>query len=67
MGGGHHKVGDPRDGQETLLPVGDRLFFVSLSLVFIHPEKSLTESEFILVNMTMMFFRIRRTFIKCIV
>lgn len=59
MGGGHHKEEDP---------CGTQIAFVLPSLVFTHFEKSLTGSDFILVNMTVIFFfRTGSTFIKCIV
>lgn len=35
--------------------------------VFTHSERSLSESDFILVNMTVIFFRTGSSFIKCIV
>lgn len=47
MGGGHHKEEDP---------CGTQIAFVLPSLVFTHFEKSLTGSDFILVNMTVIFF-----------
>lgn len=47
MGGRHHKEEDP---------CGTQIAFVSPSLVFTHFEKSLTGSDFILVNMTVIFF-----------